>query len=215
MQSNGFNFFFNFFDAIYCINLNERKDRLELAYKEFESLGITEGINVISAVKNEIGCRGCLESHILIIKKAKEMGLKNILVLEDDVVFLEKDMDYYKNMIEEVKALPEFHLLYLGANTIQKLSREGDFLLKAKECLTTHAICYNFSIYDKIISDYDNNKIHILDAYLRHEIQPMNKSYISNRLCATQRNGYSDIEKKDVNYVELIAWRFNYWNHGK
>lgn len=200
---------FDFFDAIYCINLKERKDRLAHSYLEFESLGITDKVIIFDAIKNETACNGCRDSHIEIIRQAKEKGLKNILVLEDDIFFLEKDSGYYNSLFKAAKSLPEFNLLYLSANTLIRLERENEYLFKAKECLTTHSICYNHSIFDTILNDYDNDNVGIIDQYLKNIIQPMNKSYIASRLCTTQRGGYSDIEREYVDY-DFMIYRFNH-----
>lgn len=41
---------FNFFDAIYCINLEFRNDRWESAIKEFEKIGIAKKIVKFRAI---------------------------------------------------------------------------------------------------------------------------------------------------------------------
>lgn len=199
---------FNFFDAIYCLNLEERKDRLELAYQEFESIGIAKDVIRFDAIKNEMGWKGARDSHVAIIKDAKEKKLSNILILEDDIIVLEKDLDYYRDLLISLNSLREFHLFYLSANTHLPLVRHNKYLFKAKSCLTTHSICYNSSVFDKIITDYEDGKIQAIDMYLMEEIQPLSKSYIASRFCTTQRNDYSDIERQKINY-DFMVGRFN------
>ena len=41
----------DFFDAIYCINLDERTDRWEHCLTEFEKLGISERVIRFSAIR--------------------------------------------------------------------------------------------------------------------------------------------------------------------
>lgn len=95
------------FDKIFYINLEKDVDKNQHMIRQFEYFGITnferfEGI-VCDMVpekdlwrsfikKSEIyvkGSIGCRESHLGVIKLAKERGYERIAILEDDVVILE------------------------------------------------------------------------------------------------------------------------------
>jgi GR25 family glycosyltransferase involved in LPS biosynthesis len=59
----------------YVINLNRRPERLEHIKKEFEYIGWDfERFEAIDLNSYE----GCLQSHISIVKKAKQEGLEEI-----------------------------------------------------------------------------------------------------------------------------------------
>ena len=77
----------NIFDKIYCINLKTRTDkrkRIEEQAKKFDL-----EIDFFEAVaKPDNPIRGCLESHLELIKLAKNEKLSKILILEGDCVFL-------------------------------------------------------------------------------------------------------------------------------
>jgi hypothetical protein len=75
---------FDFFDHIYCINLDKRKDRWEEVQKEFESVGIADKVQRFSAIENTDGRVGVIQSNLALIKMAKENNWDNIMVFEDD-----------------------------------------------------------------------------------------------------------------------------------
>lgn len=98
-----------YFDKIFIVNLDERKDRWEETLKELKNLGITN-FERFSAIRPDIkkvpvefynklvsphkakpkyqtGAVGCKMSHYEIIKLAKKRNYKRILILEDDIEF--------------------------------------------------------------------------------------------------------------------------------
>lgn len=87
--------FTQFFDGIYVINLEDRVDRRRQVTSELHRAGFAEGsVEVFSAKRPgdpgpfpSTGARGCFESHLAVLRRARDRGLGNVLVLEDDVVF--------------------------------------------------------------------------------------------------------------------------------
>ena len=80
----------NFFDAVYCINLERRADRKKLAISHFKKIGIEVEFftaidgSTLSNIPNGInaGEYGCILSHRAIYKDAKNRGLEKYLILE-------------------------------------------------------------------------------------------------------------------------------------
>ena len=98
---------FEYFDKVFLINLDKRKDRLDRCNEIFEKNGVLDLVERFPGIipdpsedipytkdteKIKVPLYGCLLSHINIIKKAKSEGLKSILVLEDDVEFINIDL---------------------------------------------------------------------------------------------------------------------------
>ena len=79
---------FDYFDEIYCINLDSRPDRWQHAQLEFKKAGIEDRVQRFSAIKENDGRVGVIKSNLAIVKMAKEKNLKNVLVFEDDVEFI-------------------------------------------------------------------------------------------------------------------------------
>lgn len=203
---------FDFFDKIFCINLDERTDRWERSKNEFEKIGILDKIERFSAIKEKDGRLGIIKSNLEIVKYAKDNNLDNVLVFEDDVKFVVDDVKKHLfNSINQIGNM-KWSLFYLGANTHSKLIKLKTNLILLKNSYAVHAMAYNKIVYDKFIKKYENmNEIinfdDILDVYLAKEIQEKEICLMTNPLLATQRNDYSNIENRDVNY-NFIEERF-------
>ncbi len=200
---------FDFFDEIYCINLDHRTDRWEHAQKEFEKVGILDRVKRFSAIKEDDGRLGIIKSNLAIVKMAKSKGLNNVLVFEDDVKFIVDDPEkHLKNAISQIGNL-DWALFYLGANTHTKLIKIKPNLILLKNAYSVHSMAYNKKIYDKIIRKYSKIKVvkkhkNINDVYLAEKIQSKYICLMVNPMLTTQISDYSDIEKRLVNqsYIE-------------
>lgn len=164
---------------------------------QFNALGIeVERFNAI-----EGGERGCMQSHVSVIKDAWHNKHKRVLILEDDADFLVTDMEYYAKVFN---AMPlHWHLLYLGANVTQHLKAKNDYLFNAKGCLCAHSYGIQESIYTQVLSDARLNKVKVIDTYYLGKVQPRGKSFITSEFCVNQRPDYSDIQNYPVNYTDI------------
>ena len=95
----------------------------ELHYHNISAMGI-EGVDgrklsaptAISSDGSPVsrGDIGCVLSHLKVVKKAKELGYKNYLVLEADVEFAD---DLQEKFSKYIKQVPEdWDMLYLGGS---------------------------------------------------------------------------------------------------
>ena len=149
---------FSFFDAIYCINLDSASERWQTMQARFEKLGIMKLVRHFSAIKTlDSHHIGCTLSHRSIIKRAKQQGFKNVLVFEDDAVFVEDTLLYLLNSINELKDL-QWNLFYLGGcrwnHQFSKL--EGRRYLQKiddRSLTCTHAVAYNHTVYEQILGE--------------------------------------------------------------
>jgi hypothetical protein len=135
--------FFDFFDEIYCINLDKRVDRWNSAKEQFKKLGIVNKVKRFSAIecvdretRNSIaknyykrpiknrklsrhklpvcGAIGCATSHIEVIKKAKSNGSKNVFVFEDDFKIFDSFYEYEEKIILNLNKQKDWELFYAG-----------------------------------------------------------------------------------------------------
>lgn len=196
---------FDFFDEIYCINLDERTDRWEHATNEFIKAGIQDRVQRFSAIRDVDGRIGVIKSNLAIIKMAKEKKLKNVLIFEDDVEFIVDDpQSILQKSIEQANGI-KWHLFYLGANTHEKLIKFKPNLILLKNAFAVHSMAYSNLMYDSFIMKYDNiktivNFTDILDVYLSKQIQDKYVCLMTHPMMTTQMNSYSDIEKRVVDY---------------
>lgn len=201
-----YNKIWDFFDDIYCINLNERKDRWEKVKLEFDKVGLLNRVKRFPAIKMSDGRLGVIKSNLEIIKIAKKNNLKNVLVFEDDVHFINNPIEVLEKSLSQIGNLG-WWLLYLGANTHQKLelvTKSKPNLLILKNAFACHAVCYNEKTYDFFIKKYDNLvKVEyndILDVFMANYFQKKNLCLVVNPIIATQSASFSNIENRFVNY---------------
>ena len=198
------------FDKIYCLNLDKRTDRWEHASAQFIKYNIkVERVSAIEGNPDNLVCNssflekypgavGCSLSHYKILKEAKELGLSNILVLEDDILFRE---DWEKIYTDNYKDIPEdWDMLYLSTNSIYKVitSKVSERIFKAHNCLTTHSYAINLAMEHIIKLDQT------VDGCYGSVIQPHNNCYIFDPGLCTQMSGFSDIAKNNMNYNKEI-----------
>ena len=71
---------------VYCISILERTDKRSYVSKLFTDLNIPFEFFI---VKKDIlnTARGCLTSHISVIKKAYDDGIQRLMVFEDDILY--------------------------------------------------------------------------------------------------------------------------------
>ena len=201
---------------IFVINLDERVDRWEAIQQELETLGIvkyerfsaikpTEEIksnpNFLKGKKEayRIGCYGCLLSHLRIIEKAKKENLKNILILEDDVGF-RQPLVFLQDVLTQLQdAVKEFDMFYLSGSHLIRCNPYTHNIVQVKKTLTTSSYVMNEGIYDFVINHLKTYNYEIDKFYAEH-VQSRNKSFCSKPHITYQKNGFSDIQQRDVNY---------------
>ncbi len=184
---------------IYVINLEKRKDRWEHIVKTFNIPDINLiRVQAVESV-NKKGWIGCFESHKKCIQIAKEQGLKNIMVIEDDCLPLDTDITIFKSRLEIVKNYLDTHddwNIYLGGTATfgppdydRIIKYENETFVEFTRAYMTHMIAYNSNCYDLYL-DYQITKP--VDEFWFGKI----KAIVSVPFLATQLEGFSDIVRK-------------------
>lgn len=171
---------FFYFDAIYYINLDSALERRQAIQERFAQLGIGHRVRRFSAVETpESHHIGCALSHRRIVERAKQQGLQNVLIFEDDAVFLDETLPALGRSVEELKRLP-WQVFHLGGHKWQHRFPKAPgcrFLENpCTELTCSHAVAYHHSVYQKILDDLPDEKIAMrqwlstyggIDQYLR------------------------------------------------
>ena len=213
---------FDFFDEIYCINLERRTDRWNQCQSEFDKIGILDKVKKFDAVDNKNNPKqGCYESHMGVIRLAHERKLKNVLIFEDDVAFLQRYDD--RKLANAISHLDkqEWEFFYLGGlerrikprPTYNQLNNkwtgefnsEYDYVMECSSVGWAHSFAVNGSIFERIVSDYDNNIWNVLvenhdshlDRYYQEVLKP--KTYVCVPSLTTQYNLVSDLTRTRTN----------------
>lgn len=201
----------NFFDKVYCINLDNRPDRWLDCVKEFEKIDLNvERISAIngSILKNNTnisnGALGLTLTVKNIIKDAINNSFNKILILEDDVVFTD-DINTFNTDINYIPN--DWEMVYFGGNHNTHMgfsppTQINDYFKRLKHTYAAHAVGFNKNGINKV-NTLLNGVLKEIDV-MYTDIQKNNNVYCFNKLLATQRAGYSNIENRIVNYENLI-----------
>lgn len=181
-----------FFDKVFVINLPHRTDRLDVISKELHQHGIE--FEVWKAVEGPTGIIGLCHSMKALFNHALEKGYKNIMVLEDDSTFLLPSVPFLKEVIPQLPK--DYHCLFLGLNLLSRPTMISNNILKVRESFSTHAVCYSETAMRLILPLLENPAPY--DILLRNHIQCLEQCYCTFPMLATQRDGYSDIENKEM-----------------
>ncbi len=152
----------DYFRAAYIINLPERKDRRQAITTELDHAGMplcAGKVEMFAAVKPKerrgfpnTGARGCFLSHLGILTKAKERGLPNVLVMEDDLIISPEINKHFGRIVEDLRST-NWGIVYLGH--IEKISTsEIPRLLPFSEpVITSHFYAVNGPVIPRLV-DY-------------------------------------------------------------
>jgi glycosyl transferase, family 25 len=114
---------FDQFDCIYIINLASRVDRRREIDDQLVRVGLSLAsprVVLFDAVRVKssagfptAGARGCFLSHLGVLEDAAKRGLGSVLILEDDVNFVDDFRDRSEALTEALSGVP-FNLFYGG-----------------------------------------------------------------------------------------------------
>lgn len=199
----------NYFDKIYCINLDKRHERIEQFQTEVNKIGGFE-FERYSAVDGELlvqhpllkqGACGCLQSHLDILKTIVNNNLNNVLIFEDDTVFL----DEFKNFNEYIKQLPQnWDMLYFGGNQMRVTIPITENIHKVTKCFTTSYYAITNKMARIMIPIIEKMESQIDVLYSKQHLNY--NCYVFNPKLCIQRPGYSDVLNKEVNYKKELGF---------
>ena len=191
---------------LYVINLATRTDRWEHIIKTFSDPEINL-IKVEAEVDVKKGWIGCFLSHKKCLRIAKENGLKNIMVIEDDCLPMNLNKESFKSRLFKIKNYLDTHddwNIYLGgtatispSNYKNVIKYEDETFVEFTRAYMTHMICYNNNVYDLYLNQDITKPV---DEFWFGKI----KALISVPFLATQLEGYSDIIRRKKSDTKRI-----------
>ena len=214
---------FDHFKNIIYFNLDERVDRDEQVKREFKKININptriSGLKLSAeetypyiqhrnldehSVVLAPSRVGCTKSHLDLIQMAKDNDWENILILEDDVKFLDHADLILEQALKELEYLPKWDILYLGANSLDTIKQLSGHVGEMTAAFTTHAYVVNKHFYDVVLS-YDWNEYSVIDQWLFNICRDSRfTAYTVLPIIATQYSSFSDIEGKNVDYENVL-----------
>ena len=184
---------------LYVVNLIERTDRWEKIKKRFPDFNIIR----IDAIKHEDGIYGSFLSQRKCLQIAKDNNLPYICVLEDDCV----PTNDFKERFGVIKEYLDTHHdwdIFLGGGTkilkknlVKKIQYKTEKFGVLRKMACAHMIIYNKKVYDFFL----NMKYHApIDRSWWYKFTAL----VPSPFVATQDEGYSDIAKEKVCYINSI-----------
>ncbi|WP_236101983.1 glycosyltransferase family 25 protein [Methylotetracoccus oryzae] len=156
----------DYFDRCYVVNLPERADRRREMQQELIEAGIPFApgrVELFTAVRPvdaglfpSLGARGCFESHHRILRQARTEGLRNVLVMEDDLTIDPRLRAHAAEMIETLRT-NDWGFVYFG-HALEQATPSGDPALLqpySGPLMTTHFYGINAAIFDRLLDFFD------------------------------------------------------------
>lgn len=200
----------NLFDGILYINLDFRQDRKELIEQELEKVGVLrEKRHLIQGFYDPLnGTKGCAQSHLQAVHFALEKNWKNVLILEDDCLFVKTLNDINQYVMTFFQTFKNNWDVFLLGGRIRKYeATHHPSYIFARSSLRAHAYAVNrlylFNLkkhFEKTCASMENDLFFIfsLDKALDRQwvkLQAKDRWVAGRELIAQQRPSFSDIEK--------------------
>ncbi len=196
---------------IFYINLEHRVDRKQHVEAELIKIGL-QGFTRFNAIKMENGALGCSMSHLKCLQMAKENGWPHVLIVEDDILFLDKDI--FINQINKFlkNHLDDWDTLLISGNNIPPYERIDDTCVKVTTCQTTTGYLVKAHYYDKLIQNIKMGIVYLTKRPQQHHLYAIDKFWFTLQradnwllltpLTVVQREDYSDIQKRKTNFIK-------------
>jgi glycosyl transferase family 25 len=196
----------------FYINLEHRTDRKEHVENELDKIGIKA--TRFNAIKMTNGAIGCSMSHLKILEEAKKNKLSHVLIVEDDITFL--DSELFKTQINKFFELHEnnWDVVLLAGNNIPPYENIDDTCVKVTHCQTTTGYLVNGHYINVLANNVKmgltqllnkpSEKIKFAIDRFWFVLQSASRWYLITPLTVVQREDYSDIEQKVTNYQNMM-----------
>lgn len=191
----------------YYINLEHRTDRNLLITRQLDEYGVLQRRRV-PGTRAAVGPVGCSMSHIRTLELFLESGHPACLVFEDDFEFvLPKDTvhDMFARFFADHG--DEWDVVMLSSNTLVSVPA-GPYLDKALDVQTASGYMVNRRVAPTLLANFREGLrlferslagCHAVDMHWK-SLQPRLSWFIFNPKMGRQRAGYSDNERREVDY---------------
>ena len=201
----------NSIEHAFYINLESRLDRKEHVEQQLANVGIEA--TRFNAIKLTNGAIGCSMSHLKCLEIARQNNWDHILIVEDDILFLNPVL--FRNQLDKfLKNHSDFDVVLIAGNNMPPYQKIDDSCIKVFRCQTTTGYLVKRHYYDTLIHNIregiqklmKNPEQHVLYAVDKYwfKLQEKDNWYLITPLSVTQREDYSDIEKRHTNYTRVM-----------
>ena len=197
----------------YYINLERRVDRKEHVTNQFNKLGLP--VTRFNAIQMKNGAIGCSMSHLKLLQMAVLNGFDHMLIVEDDIKFLDPNLFKAQfNKFIEVHG-NNWDVILLAGNNVPPYKKIDDTCIKVTRCQTTTGYLVNGHYIKTLMQNVkqgltnllnrpDDRKQFAIDIFW-FNLQFKDRWFLITPLTVVQREDYSDIEERVVNYENLMV----------
>ena len=203
---------FEAFDEVRIINLVDRTDRRREISDQLKQVGgFASNISYFDAHRPSspgefpsLGARGCFESHLAILREARERGSRTLLVLEDDLDFTRDGRARIDLTIAELA--PKDWSFFYGAHIMQAKGRRGLVQIAADEpVMTTSFVAFRSAAIPELVDfletmskrpagSPDWGPMHVDGAYtVFRQLSPKHRTCAALPSLGRQRSSPSDV----------------------
>jgi glycosyl transferase family 25 len=163
----------------------------------------------------ENGAIGCSMSHLKILQNALDNNLDHVLIVEDDITFLNPEL--FKANFDTFlqRNGNNWDVILLAGNNMPPYDSIDDVCIKVKRCQTTTGYLVNGHYIKKLMTNVKMGLTSLICNPGRHAmyaidkfwfvLQAVDKWFLIIPLTVVQREDYSDIEKKRINYQKIMT----------
>ena len=196
------------------INLEERTDRRSHVEKQLASIGIhQDNVHRFNAVKMKDGRIGCSMSHLRCLQLAQKNNWAHVLIVEDDITFLEPSM-FKRQLTNFFQDKIAYDVLLFGGNVVPPYKQMNSYCVQVLTCQTTTGYLVNQHYYDVLIQNIHEGIRKLLQEPTQHFYYAIDKYWFSLQrqhlwfiivpLSVVQLQNYSNIEERETDYSRLM-----------
>jgi glycosyl transferase family 25 len=196
----------------FYINLKSRPDRKKHVEEQLKIINITA--ERFNAIKLPNGALGCSMSHLKCIEIARDNNWEHVLIIEDDIKFL-NPLLFIKQINKFFNLHSDWDVVLIAGNNLPPHEIIDDSCVKVAQCQTTTGYIVKKHYYNTLIENIREGitnlikepKLHFLHAIDKNwfKLQQKDNWYLIIPLTVTQREDYSDIEKRATNYTRAMT----------
>jgi glycosyl transferase family 25 len=196
----------------FYINLEHRTDRKDHVESQLNNIGISA--TRYNAIKMENGAVGCSMSHLKLLQEAANKKLDHILIVEDDITFLNPEL--FKTQINKFFELHQnnWDVILLAGNNMPPYENVDETCIKVSRCQTTTGYLVNGHYIKILMQNVKMGLTNLLNRPNDHSLfaidkfwfvlQSSSRWYLIIPPTVVQREDYSDIEKRITNYESYM-----------
>ncbi len=200
--------------CVQYINLDHRTDRREEVEGELRTLGLLGTASRFPAIKLKDGRIGCTMSHLKCLQQAKENNLPHLMLVEDDIHFLNPKI-FVDGLNKFLASGVQWDVILIAGNNIPPYTRIDESAVKVTSCQTTTGYIVNGHYFDTLIENMRDGMQKLMREPTNHfqyavdkywfQLQKQDNWVLITPLSVTQRRGYSDIEKRETDFTRAMV----------